>query len=152
MRQEILLEQKIGLRISRLGLLSKLYAIQSFAKAGHVLRPEQFTVLYALKENNGMYMRQLADITFKDRPNMTRIVAILESLGYLTSTIEAEGRQVKKLYITTKGLQVCEETLPVVLDLWQSLINGIEDDEVNHFLQTLNKIEDNIKKKTIMKV
>ena len=152
MKQDILLKQKIGLRLSRAGLLSKLFANQIFAKNGHELRPEQFTVLYALKENNGMYLRQLANITFKDRPNMTRIVTILENNGYVTSALEAEGRQVKKLYITEKGRKVCDELLPTILQIWQETAEGISEEELEKFLITLDKIESNIREKTIIQV
>ncbi len=152
MRQEILLNQKIGLRLSRAGMLSKLFANQIFAKNGAVIRPEQFTVLYALKENNGMFLRQLANITFKDRPNMTRIVTILENNGYVTSALEAEGRQVKKLYITEKGSRLCEEILPTILQIWQETAAGISEEEINNFLITLNKIESNMREKTIIQV
>ena len=152
MKQDILLKQKIGLRLSRAGLLSKLFANQIFAKNGHELRPEQFTVLYALKENNGMYLRQLADITYKDRPNMTRIVTILETNGYVTSELGAEGRQVKKLYVTDKGRKVCEELLPTILQIWSDTVEGIDAGEIDSFLNTLNKMEENIRKKTIIQV
>lgn len=148
MKQDILLRQKIGLRLSRAGSLAKLFAIQTFAKSNHDLKPEQFTVLYTLKINNGMFMRQLADITCKDRPNMTRIVSILEEKGYLTSELDAEGRQVKKLYITDKGEKVCSKTLPVILKIWGDSVEGLEPEEIDSFLSTLDKIERNIKERT----
>ena len=150
MKTQTLLEQKIGLRLSRTGHLSKLFAIQTFKKSEHDLMPEQFTVLYALKEHNGMYLRQLGDITYKDRPNMTRICSILEDKGYLTSEIDTEGRQVKKLYITKKGKEICESTLPVVLNIWQETIKDLSKDEVDNFLATLNKLEENMKNMTLV--
>lgn len=152
MEQEILLKHKIGMRISRAGLLSKVFAIQSFAKDGCELRPEQFTVLNALKENDGMYLRQLANITYKDRPNITRIVSILEEKGYLKSSLEAEGRQVKKLYITQKGKDICESLLPTILRIWNTSVEGLSIEEVENFLKVLDKIEDNLKEKTFLQI
>ncbi len=152
MEQEILLKHKIGMRISRAGLLSKVFAIQSFAKDGCELRPEQFTVLNALKENDGMYLRQLANITYKDRSNITRIVSILEEKGYLKSSLEAEGRQVKKLYITQKGKDICESLLPTILRIWNTSVEGLSIEEVENFLKVLDKIEDNLKEKTFLQI
>ena len=152
MQQEILLKQKIGLRLSRAGLLSKVFAGQAFTQAGFELRPEQFTVLYALKENDGMYLRQLANITFKDRPNMTRIVSILESNGYVTSVIESEGRQVKKLYITEKGKLICDGMLPVILSVWETIVEGLTEEEVDFFLKTLDKLEENMRNKIVLQI
>lgn len=152
MEQEILLKHKIGMRISRAGLLSKVFAIQSFAKDGCELSPEQFTVLNALKENDGMYLRQLANITYKDRPNITRIVSILEEKGYLKSSLKAEGRQVKKLYITQKGKDICESLLPTILKIWNTSVEGLSIEEVENFLKVLDKIEDNLKEKTFLQI
>lgn len=150
MKQEILYEQKIGMRLSRVGLLSKVFAIQSFTKDECKITPEQFTVLSALKENDGMYLRQLANITFKDRPNMTRIVSILEANGYVVSTLEAEGRQVKKLYITEKGKEICNKILPTILKVWQESVDGLSEKEIGSFLETLDKIEKNLRENTIL--
>ena len=98
MNQDILLKQKIGLRLSRAGHLSKLFAIQTFKKSEPDLRPEQFTVLYTLKEHNGMYLRQLGDITYKDRPNMTRICSILEDKGYYVRLFTENPDELDNLY------------------------------------------------------
>lgn len=150
MKQDILLKQKIGLRLSRVGLLSKVFAFQSFTKNGLEITPEQFTVLMAIKDNDGMYQRQLGNITFKDRPNITRIVQILEEGGYIKSQIASDGRQVKKLFITDSGRQVCEKILPVILDIWETTIIGIDVEEISGFMNTLEKIENNLKENTIL--
>ena len=151
MRQELLLKHKIGLRLSRIGLLSKVFAIQACAKENFDISPEQFTVLKTLSANNGMYMRQLANITFKDRPNMTRIVSILESKDYLSSVIESEGgRQVKKLYITDKGKKICDEMLPTILSVWDTIVEGLNEDEVDKFIEILDKLEVNLRNNTIL--
>ncbi len=150
MRQEILLKQKIGMRLSRVGTLARLFAVQTFIKAGFEITPEQFTVLMTLNENNGMYLRQLADITYKDRPNMTRIVSILESGGYVTSELAADGRQVKKLYITDKGREACGQILPQILNVWDSMVKDMAEEEVDNFIDMLNHIESNLREKTVL--
>lgn len=151
MEQEILLQQKIGLRLSRIGLLSKIFAIQTFLKDKFDITPEQFTVLYTLKINNGMYLRQLAQETLKDRPNITRIVSILEGKNYLTTATDKEdGRMVKKLYITKAGIKICNKVLPSILNIWDSISRNITESEIESFLITLDKMEENLKDLVIM--
>ncbi len=152
MNKEKLLKQKIGARLSKIGLLSKVFAVQSFSKNGLSITPEQFTVLMALKDNDGMYQRQLANLTLKDRPNITRIVQILEDFGYITSKIDVDGRQVKKLYITQKGIDTCEKILPIIFDIWESTISGIEDKEIDELIKTLEKIEINLRERTSFQI
>ncbi len=151
MEQEILLKQKLGLRLSRIGLLSKIFAIQTFLKYKFEITPEQFTVLNTLKEKNGMYLRQMAQETLKDRPNITRIVSILEGKGYLTTASDKEEKRlVKKIYITDKGLKVCNTVLPTILKMWENISENVSVNEINVFLETLNKMEENLKEKVIM--
>jgi len=153
MNKEKLLKQKIGARLSRIGLLSKVFAVQSFSKNELDITPEQFTVLMALKDNNGMYQRQLANLTLKDRPNITRIVQILEDNGYITSKIDVDGsRQVKKLYITQKGIDTCEKILPIIFDIWKATVSGIEDNEIDELIMTLEKIENNLRERTSFQI
>ena len=59
-------------------MLSKAFAIQTFNKLNIEITPEQFIILMALNDNDGIYQRQLANMTFKDRSNINRIVSILE--------------------------------------------------------------------------
>ena len=152
MKQEELLKQKIGVKLSRIGMLSKVFAIQTFAKMEFEITPEQFLVLLALNDNPGMYQRQLSILTFKDRPNITRIVSILEKGEYITSKNSSNGRQIKELYITEKGKDICNKILPVIFKVWEDTTKGIEQDEINKFIDTLSKIETNLRANTYLQI
>ena len=41
---------------------------------------------------DGLYQRQLSEITMKDRPNITRIINILEKNGYVTRVSDKNKR------------------------------------------------------------
>ena len=83
---------------------------------------------------------------------MTRIVSILESNGYVTSVIESEGRQVKKLYITERGKLICDGMLPVILSVWETIVEGLTEEEVDFFLKTLDKLEENMRNKIVLQI
>ena len=57
---------------------------------------------------------------------------------------------VKKLYITEKGLDVCKKVLPSILNIWQNTVANISEEEIEKFLETLNKIEVNLKDKVVI--
>lgn len=152
MKQVDLLKQKIGVKLSRIGMLSKAFAIQTFAKMEFEITPEQFLVLLALNDNPGMYQRQLSTLTFKDRPNITRIVSILEKGEYITSKNSSNGRQIKELYITEKGKDICNKILPVIFQVWEETTKGIEQEEINKFIDTLSKIETNLRENTYIQI
>jgi DNA-binding MarR family transcriptional regulator len=149
MKQEIILKQKIGMRLARIGTLSKVYAAQTFTKKGIELTPEQLSVLLTIKDNDGIYQRQLATLTLKDRPNITRLVTILEEGGYITSQVVTDGRQVKKLFITPKGIELCKTTLPTVISTWEESVKGLSEKETETLLKIIDKIESNLKEKIL---
>lgn len=152
MKQDILINQRIGIRLSRVGMLSKVFAIQTFNKLNLEITPEQFLVLMALNDNDGIYQRQLANMTFKDRPNINRIVTILEKNEYITSKNSSNGRQIKQLFITEKGKEICNEILPIIFDVWNTTTKDISEDEIEQFINTLQKIEQNLRDNTFLQI
>ncbi|MBD5401241.1 MarR family transcriptional regulator [bacterium] len=139
-----LLKYKIGANLSGVGSLSKIFAIQSFSACDCEITPEQFSVLSVLYENDGLYQRQLSALTLKDRPNISRILSILESMGYITKTPDVSSRKIYKISITPKGIEVYEKILPVVLKVWLETVEGISDSDIDAFNNVLVKIKQNL--------
>ena len=145
MRKNNLLNQKIGLKLSIIGNMSRVFAIQAFAAQKFCITPEQFSVLAVLLENDGAYQRQIAFLTFKDRPNITRIINILEKENLVKSHQDVQKRKVYKILITEKGKQIYEKVLPTVLEVWEKTVDGISDSEIETCLNTLEKIQENLR-------
>ncbi len=150
MQAKNLFNQKIGLLLSQIGMLSRVFAIQSFSRNGLEITPEQFTVLAALVEHGGLYQRQVCAITLKDRANITRMVSILESQGLVIRRIESQGRQIRKAEITDKGREVYEKALPAILEIWAKTVEDIDEDEMNACFLTLQKIKENLQNNTTL--
>ncbi len=150
MQAKNLFNQKIGLLLSQIGMLSRVFAIQSFSRNGLEITPEQFTVLAALVEHGGLYQRQVCAITLKDRANITRIVSILEAQGLVIRRIESQGRQIRKAEITDKGREVYEKALPAILEIWAKTVEDIDEDEMNACFLTLQKIKENLQNNTTL--
>ena len=106
----------------------------------------------ALNDNEGIYQRQLANMTFKDRPNINRIVSILEKGKYIVSQCSSNGRQIKKLFITDKGKDICNKILPIIFEVWNITTKGLEENEIEQFINTLQKIEQNLRDNTFLQV
>jgi DNA-binding MarR family transcriptional regulator len=144
MLQNKILKSEIGLKLSTIGKMSKVFAIQQFSYEEHGITPEQFTVLAALVENDGMYQRQICVKTFKDRPNVTRIVNILESADLVRRNQDVNGRKIYKIYITDKGRQIYQQILPTILKVWGTTVKDIPDEDLETLLKVLEKIRQNL--------
>lgn len=142
-----LLKSRIGMKLVRVGKMVRAIAIQKFIKANYEITPEQFTVLAAILDHDGLYQRQIGALTLKDRPNITRIINILEDKGLVTRTPDVNKRKIFKINITDKGKIEYENTLPTVLEHWQDSVNGVSDEELKSCLNVLNKIKENLEEK-----
>ncbi len=142
-----LFKSRIGMKLVRVGKMVRAIAIQKFVKANYEITPEQFTVLAAILDHDGLYQRQIGALTLKDRPNITRIINILEAKGLVTRTPDVNKRKIFKINITEKGKAEYENALPTVLEHWQNSVNGVSDEELKSCLKVLNKIKENLEEK-----
>ncbi len=131
----------------RVGKMTRAIAVQRFTKENFPLTPEQYTVLTAILDHDGLYQRQISAITLKDRPNITRIINILEKMGFVTRTSDVNKRKIIKINITEKGKEAYNQALPTVLELWQESVEGVSDEELQSCLKVLNKIKVNLEEK-----
>lgn len=152
MNKSNLLETRIGLKLVRIGKMVRGIANQKFAKENFIITPEQFTVLTAIIDHDGLYQRQIGAITLKDRPNITRIVHILEKAGLITKTPDVNKRKIYKINITEKGKKVYEQVVPTVVKHWQETVEGVTDEELESCIKVLNKIKENLEKKMNMQI
>ena len=139
-----LLKSRIGMKLVRVGKMVRAIANQKFVKANYEITPEQFTVLTAILDHDGLYQRQIGAITLKDRPNITRIINILENKELVTRTPDTNKRKVFKINITEKGKKEYETVLPTVIEHWQDSVSGVSDEELTNCLNVLNKIKENL--------
>lgn len=142
-----LLKSRIGMKFVRIGAMVRAIANQKFAKANYPITPEQFTVLTAILDHDGLYQRQIGELTLKDRPNITRIINILEEKGLVTRTPDINKRKIIKINITENGKNAYNMVLPTVVEHWQNIIEGISDEELQNCLNILNKVKANLEDK-----
>lgn len=147
-----LLETRIGMKLVRIGKMVRAIANHRFAQEKYPITPEQFTVLTAIIDHDGLYQRQIGALTLKDRPNITRIISILEKSGFVTKTPDVNKRKVYKINITEKGKKAHAQVLPSVLKHWQETVDGISDEELESCLKVLNKIKENLEKNLNMQI
>lgn len=152
MNNEKLLKHKIGPNLAGVGNLSKILAIQTFANLDLKITPEQFSVLSILYENDGLYQRQLSALTLKDRPNISRILNILESMGYITKMPDVNKRKVVKISITEEGRKVYNNILPIILQIWESTIENVSQEDLDIFYDVLMKIKQNLLSKVNIQI
>lgn len=114
---------------------------------------DQFIVLDAIYCHNDICQRDISKIVLKDRSNTGRILNILEENGFVSRTLESKSnRPVKKVYITQKGKNIVEETIPKLKVAFHEVFEDISDKEFEDLRETLSKIKHNLSKTTNIQI
>lgn len=134
------------MKLVRIGKMTRAIAVQRFSAKNFEITPEQLMVLSALIDHDGLYQRQIGMITLKDRPNITRIINILERMNFVTRKPDVNKRKIYKIFVTDKGKNVVKKVMPTALELWENIVDGVDEDELEITLKVMNKFRENLMK------
>lgn len=146
------LYKRVGATLSAAGVLSRLIALQTFAEKGFEITPEQYLTLGLLVDNGELYQRQISEITYKDRPNVSRIINILEEKGLVKRVDDSNGRKIFKIVVTEEGRKMREKILPTMWEIRNLTTKGISNEDLEKCLQTLGQMCENMKEKVIQQI
>ncbi|MGV8056662.1 MAG: MarR family winged helix-turn-helix transcriptional regulator [Smithellaceae bacterium] len=118
---------------------------QAFQDAGYDLTPEQGAVLLRLREQEGLNQSQLAEKTYKDRHNITRILKQLERRGYIEKRHDKEDKRAFRIYLSLAGRSILKGLKPIVLKHRDRMCKGFSKDELVKIRDYLGHIISNLR-------
>lgn len=139
-----IIKDRIGSIIYVVGSLVRGLSSQTFSEMNFGISPEQYLILLLIFENEGVYQRQICEITLKDRANVARIIEILNQKGLITKTQDSNGRRIFKIVATEKGKGLIKKIESCDLMLREIISNGITEEELEITRNTLRKIKQNV--------
>lgn len=147
------LKGRIGSLIYITGTLIRGFSTQTFTEKEFELTPDQYVILNLLLENDEiMYQRQLAEIMFKDRANISRIIDIMHRNGLIEKVPDSNGRRIYKLVVTEKGKELRNRVLPTDKELRAVITENISEEELNSIFHILEKMNKNIRDKVKLQI
>lgn len=148
-----LLNKRVGAMLVATGVLSRVMALQTYTQKGFEITPEQYLVLSIIMDSGGeLYQRQISEITYKDRPNVTRIINILEEKGLVKRTEDVCKRKIFKVSVTQKGIDMRQKIRPTMYELRAATTEGIDEAELQKTLIILEKMLNNMKDKVNLQI
>lgn len=133
-----ILNGKVSMAIKR-----KLY--RDFRKAGLEFTPEQWTVLFCLWNKDGVTQQELCNITFKDKPSMTRLIDNLEKQNYVVRVADASDRRTNLIYLTKNARDLKSKANETVLKAMSEALEGVDMKDFETARKVLNKVFENLK-------
>lgn len=136
------LDKSIGMYINYINKKIQRYLTLNLEK--YNITTEQWSVLLHLLQKDGINQKQLAKDVDKDQPTLVRILDILERKKLVERRKCVEDRRSFLIYVTLEGKKLRNEVYPFIEALFGNIVDGISSDQLNLFIDTLNKIEKNI--------
>ena len=109
----------------------------------------QARVLYFIVENgenNQVYQKQIENEFRLRRSTVTGIVQLMEEKKLITRTIAKEDARLKKIELTNKGENLQKLLYKEINNYESLLIDGIDEEEVESFTKTIEKLYKNVDK------
>jgi DNA-binding MarR family transcriptional regulator len=95
-----------------------------------------------LREREGLSQREIGNILFKDKPNISRMLDTLERKRLILRL--PTDRRKYAIFLTDEGKKLAEEILPLRQKLTEKSLNGLLAREIETLESLLNKIYGNI--------
>ena len=105
---------------------------------------EQFAVLGLLWERDALLQRELAELLFKDRPNITRILEKLERKGLVERTPDNLDRRATRVNLTPSGAELEKPLTRLALDFRTGAYRGLTNAEMRELGRLLDRILENL--------
>lgn len=103
------------------------------------ITPEQWTVLAFLWKEDGVTQQKLCDVTYKDKPSMTRLIDNLVKQNLVERKASTNDRRSNQIYLTPDGARIEERVNKAVNDTVEAALMGI-DDEGRERIRTVLKL------------
>lgn len=139
------IEDSIGLKFNRTFFGMRNLLTQNFRNNGYEnITPEQMGILFGLKERNGVYQSEISCNLIKHKPNITRMLDILQKQGYIERRPDSSDRRKYRVFLTEKGDTLANEIVVIVFKTLHQLFEGFSEEEVTTLKHYLDRIYDNI--------
>jgi DNA-binding MarR family transcriptional regulator len=114
-----------------------------FKEVGIDITPEQWVLLSALYERDGMSQAELAGNSYKDAPTVSRIIDLLDRKKLIQRVRIKEDRRSYQVTITPEGKATVEKALPAVLNARKKGWSGLTAEDHKVFLRIMDQIFQN---------
>lgn len=138
------IEPSVFYLVNKTALFLKMSGLQFFKEKNFAITPEQASILHILYQEDGISQRQLGKTALKDRPNITRLIDILEEKKFVYRELDPQNRRIFKVFITEEGKKQVESILPDIMEARKRAFDGLSEEDLEILKNILVKIQNNL--------
>jgi DNA-binding MarR family transcriptional regulator len=139
------IEESPGFIAHHTDMLMRLGLIRAFKMKGYNITPEQWGVLGCLWGEEGINQRELAEKASKDRPNVTRILNLLEKNELIKRVPHPNDKRSVRVYLTKLGKNLQKELTPIVINFIEECFKNVPEQKYKDFIAVHRQIAQNLK-------
>lgn len=140
----MLLSKKIAVEINIAGCKLKQYTASMLKQQKIDLTPEQFLLIDLLWNQGPLSQQELAYQMQKDKNSITKLVDAIERKGYVVRQQNQNDRRSNTIVLTDLAISLKDDAKTKGISILNNILEGISEDELHSFLETLNKLCSNM--------
>lgn len=133
-----------SLLLDRTARKVKHFAQQRFKEGDFGITVDQWMVLKPLYLQGPMSQKDLAELTHKDHPTMTRIIDLLCKKELCQRCVHPEDRRSFRIELTKEGEEKVSALLPEIQDIRIKAWENLTPEDFQHFKRVLDTIYQNL--------
>ncbi|MFT3706947.1 MAG: MarR family winged helix-turn-helix transcriptional regulator [Archangium sp.] len=144
----IVLENALAFWVHRVYQATQNASYAAFREAKVELTPEQWVVLVALWRTDGQSQNALCELTFRDKPTMSRMIAGLEERGLVIRRESPSDARSRLVYLTKVGKGLEPKLVPIAEQIVTRMTAGIPERDLLTTRKTLQKLFENLQQQS----
>ena len=143
----MILSKQIAVSINLVACKFTQYTAARLRKEGVGITPEQFLLIDLLWNQGPMTQQQIADTMQKDKNCVTKLIDTLVRKGLVLRQQSLKDRRANIISPTEKGEALKDGAKKKGIEILNSILKDIDENELLAFLDTLEKMSENMSKK-----
>ena len=118
---------------------------RNFKESGLHITAEQWSVLYYLWESEGLSQQDIAKLTFRDKPSVSRLISNLEKQKLLVRVCSSRDKRANQIYLTAQGHKIKDKCMQQAEKTISEALSGVDRVSMQQAQQILEIVFNNLK-------
>jgi len=139
-------EKSLGPWIGKTSKIVDYYFHEAFLQHGLDVSKEQMIVLKKLHNEDGLNQNELAQLTWRDKSSLARLLAKMERKGYIIRSQHDLDKRVNLVYLTESGREIFRNTRPIIQNAIDIMEKDLSKADIERMIEILKRIQNNFTK------
>lgn len=140
------LRNSITRTASRLHTATRLYLQTELKKANIDITPDMYLILRCLWEKDGRHQQELANLVFKDKASITKLITNLEKRQLVRRQPDLQDRRSNLVLLTARGKKLKEKVYPILMRFMEIIESEANSSEITETQRVLEKLFEKLRR------